>query len=376
MELKTSHCRFEGFAIQPGLIQVARGGEPIEQVLGQEEAVEFPKYSHGSVLGSCSEMPNLKDVPFADYQGGLIASISLLNATRRECSLRISEPTFAITRYGYANLYHTACDWYATYQAIQLFGHRDSAINVLLLDGHPQGALDNSWGTVFGNVVRIRDFENHSSVCFDELIMVSPGYRHPFFADSLPEVQSCRESAHVTDFSNAFLDKFGISRPPDFESRKPNICYVFRRDYVAHPRQGPQPKVSRKINNEAELLQSARGLLQQKLGDDFQLTPLYFETMRLKDQINATAHCNLLVGVHGAGLSHALFMAARTVLLEISPPNYSVFNFFALMAQSRGLQYVVQLDGVNGPEENLDIDLAIHEQKLLEALKFLKSSIV
>jgi hypothetical protein len=69
-------------------------------------------------------------------------------------------------------------------------------------------------------------------------------------------------------------------------------------------------------------------------------------------------------------------MAARTVLLEISPPNYSVFNFFALMAQSRGLQYVVQLDGVNGPEENLDIDLAIHEQKLLEALKFLKSSIV
>jgi hypothetical protein len=360
--LQSSNCKLRDFIIRPSMIKVAKGEESIEQVLGQAESAEFPEYSKGAILHSCSGM-KMDGVRLAHYMNDFFGSMDSGNL---KCQHRVSKPTFAITRYDYANLYHTACDWFNFYQAIQIFGHRSTDINVLLLDGHPKGALDESWEIAFGKVFRIHDFEKFSSVCFDELYIVSPGYKIPLFPGTMNEVDKCHSgSKHLEDFSQSFIRKYEVTS----DSEKIIIGYIFRKDYLAHPRQGANPRISRKIRNEKELLEYVQNHLSQIIKKKFELVPLYLEKMELREQIKTIAKCQILVGVHGAGLTHALFMKPQTVLLEIAPPSHASLKFFDILAKAKGLHYIVQTNGISGPSDNLEIDLSTHRDYLNEAIQ-------
>jgi hypothetical protein len=313
-----------------------------------------------------------KGIDLPHYLGEVFKAVKIAEPNELKCGLRISEPTFAITRYDFANIYHTACDWYNFYQAIQLFGHRNSDVNVLLLDGHPRGSLDKSWEVAFGKVLRLSDFSNFSSVCFDELYLTSPGYKTPIFPKIARDISFCRGSSHLEDFSNSFLKKFKVHRESD---EKLYIGYIFRKDYLAHPRQGIKPHISRKIANENELLEFAKRRVFRELGKHAEVIPLFLEKVDLHEQIRLISKCKILVGVHGAGLTHALFMNPKSILIEISPPAYSSLQFFEILSKAKGLNYILQRDGIYGPDDNIKIDLKAHEKYLLQALHLFNTTL-
>jgi len=60
-----------------------------------------------------------------------------------------------------------------------------------------------------------------------------------------------------------------------------------------------------------------------------------FARLSFGAQLALVAHSTLLVGVHGAGLSHALFLPTGGSLLELTPPEYAArphFKYFASWA--------------------------------------------
>ena len=68
----------------------------------------------------------------------------------------------------------------------------------------------------------------------------------------------------------------------------------------------------RNIVNESQLA---------KLLGDYGFEAYEFENMQLKDQIAVTANANWLIGPHGAGFVHTLFMPRNSNVIELFSPN-------------------------------------------------------
>lgn len=69
----------------------------------------------------------------------------------------------------------------------------------------------------------------------------------------------------------------------------------------------------RRILNEPALIQ-----LLEKYGFDI----VCMGTLSLREQINLMANTNVLVGPHGAGMAHCLFMPEKSLVIEIFSPQY------------------------------------------------------
>lgn len=63
-----------------------------------------------------------------------------------------------------------------------------------------------------------------------------------------------------------------------------------------------------------------------------------FAKMSFKEQINLIGNTDVLIGVHGNGLSHTLFLPSNACLIEIFPPDNHHLDF-RVFAESRGIDY-------------------------------------
>ena len=98
------------------------------------------------------------------------------------------------------------------------------------------------------------------------------------------------------------------------------LTLVLRKPYFAHPRLNPlQLFASRQIFNEVELLSTLR----QRLADVCTVSFVSFESMPFGEQLALMLRTDILVGIHGAGLSHTLFLPRNRALLGIAPEPYA-----------------------------------------------------
>lgn len=91
---------------------------------------------------------------------------------------------------------------------------------------------------------------------------------------------------------------------------------------------------SRVIKNEAELVQ-----LSEKIG--FHVEVIILESMELGAIYYALNSCNVIVGVHGAGLTHILFMRTGSILVQIVPLGLDQLakTCFGEPAKKMGIKY-------------------------------------
>ncbi len=109
--------------------------------------------------------------------------------------------------------------------------------------------------------------------------------------------------------------------------------FIFRSDYLAHPRL-QTTRASRKIKNEDELLATARSI------PTVTASSVYLEKLSVTQQIAAVRGADILVGVHGAGLSYSLFINEQVgALLELFPGGYRGRYHFRYFAGWAGMGY-------------------------------------
>ncbi|CAN4102657.1 unnamed protein product [Withania somnifera] len=346
--LQSSICEGGGIRMNFEKIVMSKGGEKLEEVIGRGEEEELPVFESGAFEIEVNERSKigkkLADEKFLNRylpEGSiskhtmreLIDSIRLVGANEFHCSKWIEEPSLLITRFEYANLFHTITDWYSAHPE--------------LLACPTQ--LGETWRALFSSLTYAKKFSG--PICFRHAILSPLGYETALFK-GLSENIDCngasshdlwqnpndRKTARLSEFGEMIRAAFGfpVDRQNIPKNTGPNVLFVRCEDYLAHPRHGG--KVQSRLSNEQQVFDSIKSWALNHTGCKLNVVSGLFTHMSMKEQVRAIQDASVIVGAHGAGLTHIVSAAPKAVILEIISSKYRRPHF-ALIAQWKGLEY-------------------------------------
>lgn len=319
-------------------------------------------------------------------------SIPVINP-QSVCSAIIREPVFFVTRVEYANLYHTSTDWYNLWSMAYILGHRMTdtppsydgipasslrhdytqgpafPIHLVLMDGHAYTPLEDGWTAMFASVTFAKHFS--AATCFKYGAHAPFGYESPLSAGLAKSYRECRNVPHLQEFRRDFLRSFGVPHDRtsacDLPARE--VAFIRRENYLAHPRQQGPPE--QRVSNEDEIAASLKSALEGVRDPpetvQWIVREVFSSKMALREQLLTLQDTCVLMGAHGAGLSHALFLPPVAGVFELQPKKFNRPHFSAYSTW-RGLRYSTLLS------DRLDIEFAQVLTLLRPMLNWLESA--
>jgi len=344
----TVFCNFENMQINTNKIEmVSKGGEVLSTVMGQDESAELPRYQRGAFLTAVK--PKF-EVP-RKYRRNLHYLEDVLNAfvyptTRNKhvglsCERTYKGTTLFVTRYEYVNLFHTIMDWWNTFFVLprSVYGKNNKndgdmlqnsegvakPDRVVFLDGHAQGMLDSTWKDLFGKFHYIQHMGEgleNGRICFERAIFVPSGYKSEINYDS--HLTQCPHKGMTKEFSDFVFEQYNLLQHPKVIPG--NIVLVDRQHYVSHPRSDANKTLRRWHDSQLDTLQKR---LNRIPGVTVNLVRL--ETLSFKEQLKLMRKAHILIGMHGAALSHIVFMAeSQSHLIEFQPQKLRFYHYMSL----------------------------------------------
>jgi capsular polysaccharide biosynthesis protein len=137
----------------------------------------------------------------------------------------------------------------------------------------------------------------------------------------VPKANSCFTSPYVRAFSDDMVRGLGLT-PRTASSCKSdpiNTLFVQRVHYLAHPRHGGQ--IVRRLENEDDVVAA---LVAQALdvAAGVKIVKGTLSSMSMTQQVRLAQDACIIVGAHGAGLSHVLFAPPEVHVLELQTPGF------------------------------------------------------
>ncbi|CAF1317443.1 unnamed protein product [Rotaria sordida] len=275
--------------LQPEFAKGKRlGGENIQDVLNQPEEDEYFHFQKEFIKLPCDIQEFHDRIPDG-HLSNIFSSISSYRLPQKTHT--IYETTIAVNRQDYVNVYHTITDVYTVYLLCCFFQRNPKSVRILFLDAHPKGNLDILWSQMFHSYTRLGHLKNLSSIFYHELIWSQP--------QSKSEID---------------ITKYRRIAPSFFFEFRQHILKQFNINY----------KINEKLNC-------------QSLNLFFLIN--HFEGLAIKEQLNTIIQTDIFIGMHGAGLTHVLFMKANRTLIELIPPPGNAGMHYDLMASINNINY-------------------------------------
>ncbi|KAK4750611.1 hypothetical protein SAY87_004093 [Trapa incisa] len=214
--LQSSVCEGGKVRMVPERIRMSKGGERLEDVMGRGEAEELPDFDDGAFEidgggGRSGELGlgfkrgrKLVDAEFLNNyvpEGGisrhsmrdLIGSIRVVGSKEFVCDQWIKEPVLLVTRFEYANLFHTITDWYSGYVSSRVTG-LPFRPHVIFIDGHCKSSMEETWNALFSGFSYAKSF--NGSICFRHAVLSPLGYETAMFKGLTEHIDCKGASAH------------------------------------------------------------------------------------------------------------------------------------------------------------------------------------
>lgn len=253
-----------------------------------------------------------------------------------------------VNRFEYVNLYHTMTDWLDIFLIVEHLNL--SSIHVLIVDGHAQGTLDPVWYTLFENSVSfIGSYRSEAPSKLKNMDHLTTDSKGLIYIKNAVVVPQCHNSPLflIRNTNYDMLDKFrkfvlkqfkfsinDIQVKKNNSFIKPRVLLILRHNYVAHPR-NVKGRIVRKISNEQELIQA---MIQSNLTQS--VVGIQLDSLSLRKQLTLILNTDILIGMHGAGLTHALFLPPGSSIIELFPSYCcSSIQYFKYIASIRKLMY-------------------------------------
>jgi prepilin-type processing-associated H-X9-DG protein len=323
------HCAFNNFRVNVAKIQSDRGGETLDSrgVLGRPEEPEFPIYKKGafSTLTTPHPMPKAEFTKRESfhYLNDVLEALNYPFPPKDwHCAETWPGTTMFITRYEYVNLYHTMTDWWNTYFSLPPESERP--VNIVFLDGHAKGNLDAPWEKMFGKVTYVQHLKK-GGVCFERAVMIPPGYAAPIFHQVLRP--QCPVQDLADQFASHVLASYNLQDAKKIPGR---IVIIDRVPYMAHPRS--KPKEAQRILQNLDALKSRLA----KVKGVTSVAVVRLEKMDFGTQLKTMRQAHILIGNHGAGLTHVLFMDKNSHLMEFAQ---DYMEFFQYLSEWKGISH-------------------------------------
>lgn len=260
------------------------------------------------------------------------------------------------------NMFHSTADHLNAYLVGEILRLDWNTVKTLLWDRHPDGPFKELIERAYSGGAPLSR-ASRDTVVYERLIfhLESPaGIVFPKVAGPRG-VMRCRGSSLWQGYSKHVLKSFGEFDvpPPDL----PNVLMSVRRRTKAK-------NVGRVFSDENTLV----SVLKQGNGMRYEVVDL--ATLTFAEQLAKVRRANVLVGAHGAGLMHVLFLADEAVLLEIHP-SYRLDRHFRLAARMAGKMYLPMRSTAqvtcSGSSDSIPVDKDEFEKALDGAIRLARN---
>ena len=152
----------------------------------------------------------------------------------------------------------------------------------------------------------------------------------------------CSNSSLFKDFSTFVTTKFGL----EAKTRPPPVVRVTILDREDHK--------FRRILNLGDLVEAAMSTMDGGGPFEYEVRVVRFAGKPFEDQLKIVGQTDVLVGVHGAGLTHLMFLPTGGVLLELEDcgdacyRNLARLNGVAYVTLPAGASQAVPLEELGG----------------------------
>jgi protein O-GlcNAc transferase len=264
------------------------------------------------------------------------------SAEPRSCDVVIHEPTLLVKPDSRANIYHGLCDHINLFLSEWIAGWQDAA-DVQIVTWEPglrSERVPSSWYELYDafttRPVRPLGFWAGRSVCFDNAVFaVNPRTPDTFFynMDVPGRAEGCRSGPDSLVRAFAARTKARVlAHPP----HRPGPDDPVRVKVMSRSAGTGMTSGTRHVTNEAELIAALRrrvpGIDVEVVNFDWNGRP------PIAGQLALMADTDVLVGMHGAGLVHALWLPEWAVLFEIY--NCGDVNTYSDLARLAGAGYL------------------------------------
>ncbi|KAJ8461275.1 hypothetical protein OPV22_034201 [Ensete ventricosum] len=158
-------------------------------------------------------------------------------------------------------------------------------------------------------------------------------------ASDVREDLDVQKTARLSEFGEMLIAAFGILEEKDLLRESfvgHNVLFVRREDYLAHPRHSG--KIESRLSNEQEVFDAIKVWAANQERCKINVVNGLFAHMRVKEQLQAIRKASVVIGAHGAGLTHLVAARRKTRVLEIISSMYRRPHF-ALISEWKGLEY-------------------------------------
>lgn len=216
---------------------------------------------------------------------------------------------------------------------------------VLILDQYEEGPFFDLW-TMFTGLSPLR-LGDDTTLTSSKVVVPLPGASNPVWAGDWVDIP-CNGSSLLEVFSKRVLEHYQI---PVDRPRKTQLTLTLI-----------DRRSTRQLRNQSTYVAGLRERF-----PDIKIHLIDFAAISFLDQIRLVRSTDLLVGVHGAGLTHEMFLPRGSTIVEILPPTLD-YKGFANMAKLLGHQYFSR-HGTSHPDDTGDWqadDVSIDENSFLE----------
>ena len=308
-----------------------KGGEAFKIAVGREVRYGNFKYQRGFWKICCKSGNITKDVPKSFNWSPFIEIKTNETAFQKKYADIdvVSKFTIAITREDYWNLHNFVRHMYNIFLIMTFLNKKPSEISILFLDAHPSYIFDVTWEYIFGPVSRAGRFTG--PVLYRNLVW---GFRE---SDGGLTDFELKQQAYLEEFRSYFLTLHGLSDFKSLNCRDITITIILRRDHINYP-MNTNGHSQRKIFNEAEIVGNL-----MKAFPFARVQSVLMETLPLCKQLELASTTDILIGMHGAGMTHSIFLPKHAAILEMFPKDWKTrrpwYLCYEKVASWRGLKY-------------------------------------
>ncbi len=191
---------------------------------------------------------------------------------------------------------------------------------VVIFDDHDEGPFYDQW-TAFAKrpVMRIEDLHSDPIPAPENIIIPLPGVANPLWQDDW-EPKECEESKLLQVFSQRMLSFYDINDKPGLPDRPLVLTFIDRTE-------------KRSLIDKEAYINDLKPSY-----PDVEINLVNFASLSFAEQLRTIRKTDILAGVHGAGLTHGIFLQPSSTMVEIMPHDFN-HKGFRNLAKSLGHRY-------------------------------------
>nr|XP_023027000.1 EGF domain-specific O-linked N-acetylglucosamine transferase isoform X1 [Leptinotarsa decemlineata] len=242
-----------------------------------------------------------------------------------DCDIVIEKPTFIMKIDATVNMYHHFCDFVNLYASLHLNATQEdylsTDVHVLIWETFTyRSAFQDVWKAFTDHPLWDLKTFRGDTVCFKNVVFpLLPRMIFGLYYNT-PIIYGCEKSGLFDAFSKHILHRLRIPEHPR-NDKKIRITFLSRNTKY------------RRILNEDELIKT--------LGRNPEYNVkkvVYDQNIPFKKQLEISRNSDILVGIHGAGLTHLLFLPEWAAVFEVY--NCEDKNCYYDLARLKGVKYI------------------------------------